>query len=149
MGRAARALVVTAERRPFVDTPRAESKWLTPVGLGAFALGTAIAVPLVGPAGLLALLVPLGMVSYSMLLADAVAEQARCGAGGAAAKTNVELLDANSRLREQVTELHTSAVDGARQRAHQEQRDYQSTVQAFIEAMRPEGDPARRPDAGA
>jgi hypothetical protein len=149
MGRGARALVVTAEGRPFVDTPRTESGWLTPVGLGAFALGTAIAVSLVGPVGLLALLVPLGMVCYSVLLADATAEQARRGFGGVVAKNHLELSDANIHLREQVAELHAATVDGARQRAHADQRDLQSAVRAFIETMRSEGDAAGHPDAGA
>jgi hypothetical protein len=148
MGRGARALVLTAEGRLFVETPRTESSWLTPLGLGAFALGTAIAVPLVGPVGLLALLVPVAMVSYSALLADATAEQARRGLAGEAARRNIELRDSYALLREQMAELHAAAIDGARQRAHEEHRDYQRTIQSFIGALRPEGGAAPRHDAG-
>ncbi|HEV8637298.1 MAG TPA: hypothetical protein VG370_24015 [Chloroflexota bacterium] len=128
--------------RPFGDTARAASGWLTPFGLGAFALGTAIAVPVVGPAGLLALLVPLGMVGYSALLAESATEEIRSGSGGVARK-NVELRETNAQLREQVVELHATAVNGARQHAHENERSYQSTVRAFIETMHREGDAAR------
>jgi uncharacterized protein (DUF58 family) len=123
-----------------VDALRAESGWLTPIGLGGFILGTAIAVPLIGPAGLLALLVPLAMVSYSILLADATSERARRGVEGEVAKKNLELRDANVELRERVVELNVATVDAARQRAHGNQRDLQNTVRAFIEAIGPEPD---------
>lgn len=141
MGRTARALVATGERS-FADTTRDAGGWLTPFGLGAFALGTAIAVPVVGPVGLLAMLVPLGMVGYSALLAESATEETRSGSDGVARK-NVELSETNAQLREQVAELHATTVDGARQHAHQNERSYQSTVRAFIEAMHREGDAAR------
>jgi hypothetical protein len=149
MGRAARALVVTAEDRRLLETPPAESHRLMPLGLGAFALGTAIAVPLIGPAGLLAMLLPVGMVAYSMLLADAAAERARRGPAGQAARRQVGLRDSIGRLREQVTELQGAAVLGVRQHAHEEQREYQRAVQAFVEALAPAADAERSPHAGS
>jgi hypothetical protein len=134
MGRGARALVLGADGRPFVNGTRPERAWLTPA-VGAFAVGTAIAVPLVGPAGLLALLLPLGMVGYSALLARST-ERTLLELGGLPQK-NAELLLTHRQLRGRVTELHAAVLDSARQRAHENERSYQSVIRAFIEAMHP------------
>ena len=82
-------------------------------------------------------------MSYSILLADATAEQVHRGFGGEIARKNVELRDANVQLRGQVAEQHAATIGGVRQRAHDDQRDYQNTVRAFIEAMGREADTPR------